>query len=170
MKNFLKACVLLAVLIFQNAQASSLFINGTAAEKYLNGSEAILLNRISTVPDYVRFKSNTTVTPDNFTQWLIRQFNLPNNYGFKLLAKENDKLGFVHYRLQQTVDGIPVEGTMYILHTKNERIESMNGQVMTDVVFPKNISSDFSSSLSFLSVVLKPFSPERSTSVFNRLS
>ncbi|MEP7171240.1 MAG: M4 family metallopeptidase, partial [Bacteroidota bacterium] len=51
----------------------------------------------------------------------------PAASGFKLLNKSTDQVGITHYRYQQTLKGIPVEGTMYIVHVKNNLITSMNG-------------------------------------------
>ena len=115
--------------------ASSQII-GNEAERLVPGSETVTPGKYSKVPEYVRFRSGESVPYEKFEAWLNKQFSLPKTNGFKLLSKDEDKLGFVHYRLQQTINGVPVEGTMYIVHTKNGMVESMNGQVLTDNTFP----------------------------------
>ena len=58
---------------------------------------------------------------------------LPNTGGIEaiFLSALSDDLGMTHYRYQQTYAGIPIEGTVYILHAnKNDRIEQMNGSLV----------------------------------------
>ncbi|MBP8040903.1 MAG: M4 family metallopeptidase [Bacteroidales bacterium] len=45
------------------------------------------------------------------------------------LRSENDDSGFTHYRYQQTYKGYPIHSNVFIIHVKNNRIESMNGQL-----------------------------------------
>lgn len=46
----------------------------------------------------------------------------------KTVTEERDKLGFTHYRYQQTFNGIPVENAILIQHIKNGRVYSQNGK------------------------------------------
>lgn len=43
-----------------------------------------------------------------------------------------DKLGFIHYRFYQTYKGIPIENSMYIIHTKNGLLKSLGGSIVAD--------------------------------------
>lgn len=49
-----------------------------------------------------------------------------------LKSTEKDHLGFVHYRFQQTYLGIPVNRSMYVVSTKNGKIVSLSGSIITD--------------------------------------
>lgn len=49
-----------------------------------------------------------------------------------LKSTEKDKPGFVHYRFYQTWKGIPVNRSMYIINTKDGKIVSMSGSIITD--------------------------------------
>jgi Zn-dependent metalloprotease len=49
-----------------------------------------------------------------------------------LKKTESDKLGFVHYRYYQTYKNVPVENTMYIVHTKNGLLKSLGGNIVLD--------------------------------------
>lgn len=49
-----------------------------------------------------------------------------------LKSTEKDHLGFVHYRFQQTYLGIPVNRSMYVISTKNSKIVSLSGSIITD--------------------------------------
>ena len=54
-------------------------------------------------------------------------------FDFELIGRENDLLGQVHFRFNQTYNGIPIEFAEIIAHTKNGRILSINGQVLDQV-------------------------------------
>ncbi|HYV92691.1 MAG TPA: M4 family metallopeptidase [Chitinophagales bacterium] len=57
---------------------------------------------------------------------------LDANSDLVLLSTETDQIGGVHYRYQQTYQGIPVENSMYIIHTKNGLITGMSGSMVMD--------------------------------------
>jgi bacillolysin len=68
-----------------------------------------------------------------FDQKNARQiFDLDENSDLVLKSTEHDDLGFVHYRFYQTYRGIPIENTMYIVHTKSGKITGMSGTIVTD--------------------------------------
>lgn len=54
----------------------------------------------------------------------------------KLLRNETDALGYTHYRYQQTINGIPVEDAIYIVHEKGGKVMAQNGAWIES--FPKN--------------------------------
>lgn len=55
-----------------------------------------------------------------------------------LLQSDKDELGFEHHRFQQTINGIPVENSFYIVHVKAGKILSENGRWIKDI--PSNVS------------------------------
>lgn len=59
-------------------------------------------------------------------------FGLDANSNLVLQNSETDKLGMTHYRYYQTYKGIPVENTMYIAHTTQDKLISMNGTVVIE--------------------------------------
>jgi bacillolysin len=58
--------------------------------------------------------------------------NLNKNSDMVLMRSESDKLGFIHFRYYQTYNGVPVENTMYIIHTRNGLLRSLGGTIITD--------------------------------------
>jgi Zn-dependent metalloprotease len=77
---------------------------------------------------------------ENGIPWLNQVLKLGENYSWKLLSIENDKLGYTHYRLRQTFSGIPVDGSMYIVHGKNGHVHSANGEYSTISAAPPSSS------------------------------
>lgn len=116
-----------------NLSAASREITGSDAQKLIPGAEKIRVSEFSKVPEFVSFKSGSEIPFDNFQKWAHSTLRIPASHGFLLLNKENDKMGMTHYRYRQTINGIPVEGTMYIVHTRNGMIESVGGQIFDNI-------------------------------------
>gem|GEM_PF-2044288 len=70
-------------------------------------------------------------TPFNLKQ-LKNILNLDAQTDFILINQQTDKLGFTHYRFYQTYKGIPVENSMYVVHTKNGNITGLSGEIVVD--------------------------------------
>lgn len=51
----------------------------------------------------------------------------------KLIATTTDELGFKHYRYQQYYKGIPIEGAVYLMHEKDEKVSLANGQLIKNL-------------------------------------
>src|SRR5690349_16710506 len=49
---------------------------------------------------------------------------LDGNSDLILQRTDQDKLGFIHYRFYQVYKGVPVENSLYIIHTKNGLLKS----------------------------------------------
>ena len=50
-----------------------------------------------------------------------------------LRTTETDRLGFEHFRYQQTIMGIPVENAIYVMHVNNGLVRIQNGQWIKDI-------------------------------------
>lgn len=59
--------------------------------------------------------------------YLKKQLKLTSGYDFQLLEQSTDFLGTTHYRFQQTFKGLPVEYKIYLLHTREGKVASANG-------------------------------------------
>ena len=79
-------------------------------------------------PSFINFDSKAGVTNENFKEKLKKDFNLQPNDDFTLLRKSSDKLGFTHYKYNQTYKGVNVFGAVYIFNEKDNVIESASGK------------------------------------------
>ncbi len=59
----------------------------------------------------------------------------------EMINEHSDHHGYTHYRLYQVYKGIPVENSMYIIHTKNGKMTGMSGEIIVDFDEPGNYSS-----------------------------
>ncbi|MEP6465665.1 MAG: M4 family metallopeptidase [Parafilimonas sp.] len=80
---------------------------------------------------YVTLKASQQV---NFSEALANSiFNFDADLKVNLKKAESDDLGNINYRFYQSYKGIPVEGAMYIVQTKNGKATGISGEVITDV-------------------------------------
>lgn len=78
-------------------------------------------------------------------------FGLDVSSDLLLLNTESDNLGMTHYRYYQTYNGIPVENSMYIVHTQQGKLTGMSGSVIT--AFDKNAVAKSKPSLSKVNAI-----------------
>lgn len=83
-----------------------------------------------------RSASNTRLSNDQQIMFAPSQakllFGMDANADLVLKRTETDQIGFTHYRFYQTWNNIPVENTMYIVHTKNGVLTGMSGSIVID--------------------------------------
>jgi Zn-dependent metalloprotease len=109
-------------------------------EVRLAGAQVIDKSAYTNLPCFIKLDQH--ITQENFVNWAVYAFNVPNNSTFKAYNVEKDKLGFTHTRHKQYINGIPVEGTQVISHCKDGKITIANGD------YYQNFSSNLSASIS----------------------
>lgn len=82
-------------------------------------------------------------TPFNLKQ-LKNILDLDAQTDFILINQQKDRLGITHYRFYQTYKGIPVENSMYVVHTKNGNITGLSGEIVVDFDSYNNYSTSAS--------------------------
>lgn len=90
---------------------------------------------------WIKFKSNVSVKPTQLFDQYKKAFNLGSDDEMRLIKSETDELGFTHYRYQQYHQGVMVFGAIYILHEKENRLQTGNGLIVG------NINSNTTSSI-----------------------
>lgn len=104
------------------------YITGNS-DQGIPGSNKILKNENTNIPSYIGFKDGINVPVAEFKNWMATTFKLDYRFDFKLLKQSEDELGYTKYKYQEYFSGYPVELGIYIVHSKNGRIVSMNGLV-----------------------------------------
>ncbi len=90
----------------------------------------------------IKFAENSKITTNNFFQEISNAEGITDADRFVVIKTENDEIGFTHYRYQQTFKGINVVGGEYLLHEKNGKLISANGN------FYNNLSINTTASVS----------------------
>ncbi|OFX57554.1 MAG: hypothetical protein A2046_10830, partial [Bacteroidetes bacterium GWA2_30_7] len=129
----------LFILGARDISAQTILKNKTA-EKLIQESELILLDDNTGVPTYLKIKKDSFLPFSQFTNWAKEVLKMNSEDDLLQIKSEEDKLGFVHYRFQQTYKNIPVEGGIYISHVKNGQVQTINGKFFKGINI--NITSD----------------------------
>ena len=141
--------IALAILV-----TSSLFSN---AQKVHTGVEAVTKykhasvyrdSKFSALPSFIKFKPESQFDIDELPKWMQSSFKFDPTIGFELLRKDVDNLGHVHYRYQQTYNGTPIEDAIWIAHTKNDKVYSLNGLIYNKLSSPAAPGMDEATALS----------------------
>ena len=106
---------------------------GLEAHQKIEGTSVIRESNISIVPSYIQFQSGRELTRDHIFVWLNKLYKFGSNCEFVLQSQSVDNIGFIHYRYQQTFNGIPIKNAIIIVHTKNDLVKSINGLAFDDL-------------------------------------
>ena len=77
--------------------------------------------------NFITFKENSTYRSSDFQQVFAEQLEVKQNQFFTPIKSEVDQIGYTHQKFQLFHQGIKVEYATYTLHSKNGKLESMNG-------------------------------------------
>lgn len=69
------------------------------------------------------------LTKENVVSQMSSWFGLSLNHTFQQVSERTDELGITHTNYQQYFKGFLVEGNLVMLHSKNGKLTSINGQV-----------------------------------------
>ena len=127
MRSFHLRALLVACLLPLFVQAQ--LLTGDNARKQFPGATVVRIADDNSVPQYVRFSVQQSFDAEAVFHWLRKTTKLDERSTFQLVDTERDRLGMLHYRYQQLFEGIPVHAGMVILHEKNGRIQSINGEL-----------------------------------------
>lgn len=123
----LTAIVGLSLFHFVNKAHSQTIISGEAANQRLAGSNLIRYTHNNSYPDFVDFRHQPGILPEDALKWMEINFHIefPN-----LLVKQKtevDELGYNHVLYAHYYNGIRIENDMYKVHSKNGLVVCING-------------------------------------------
>lgn len=113
----------------------SIFILSAAAQKVITqnknelfaGAETVLMQEGTTIPQLIKFRKGSEIDFRSLEKFIQSQIKSNTRFGLIELDIQTDQLGITHHRFQQTFDGLPIDGSMYLVHERNGKIEMMNG-------------------------------------------
>jgi Zn-dependent metalloprotease len=90
----------------------------------------------------IRFSESSVTTANDFFATFSSKLLISSNDTFTLLKKEQDDIGYTHYRFQQHFNGVPLDGVQFLLHEKNGKLTSANGNFYSglDLITTASIS------------------------------
>ena len=95
----------------------------------IEGVAKFRLNEKEAFPRYVQFDPSQQLSVEQGLAWMSEHFRLNGSISFDFIRRNDDQMGWSHHRFQQLVNGKPVVGGVYILHTKDGFVRSMNGEL-----------------------------------------
>lgn len=107
--------------------------SGRNADLIISGADQILLDTFTSIPAYLEFNPKHRVLFDNFKSWIKINFHMNDLFEFRLFDSFSDALGYKHYRFQEYYSGYLVDKAIYIVHTLNGKVVSMNGRVFNGI-------------------------------------
>jgi len=122
---------------------------GVEAQKIVKNADYVIKDSKLYLPTFIRFAKGYEIEYTNWLDWLNQNFKISNDLNFILIGTEKDNLNEIHYRYQQTFKGIPIYGSIYIVHTKNNKVISLNGKILDKFDSDNNISLNENQALSF---------------------
>jgi Zn-dependent metalloprotease/chitodextrinase len=79
-------------------------------------------------PSSITFNDKSTYRASDYKKVLKDQLKLNEDQSFSKIKTETDAKGYTHNRFQLYQQGIKVEFATYTLHSKSDKLESMNGE------------------------------------------
>jgi Zn-dependent metalloprotease len=133
--------------LFASSQAQVL--TGAAASKKVAGADMIRISDHTGNIDYVQLIPAAEVELSKSEAWLKQVFHLGSESSWVLIGNEKDQLGGLHYRYQQLWNGVPIRDAIFILHTRNGKIFSVNGTLYPELHILNQPAMDQSAALTY---------------------
>ncbi|MCC7303612.1 MAG: M4 family metallopeptidase [Bacteroidia bacterium] len=102
-------------------------VSGGDAEQQMPGSRSHWYNNFSTVPSFIVMSPGAEINVENAFTRAASLLKISSDDQLQLIRVEEDHLGYQHYRYQQYHKGYKVKDGIYILHSRNGQVVSMNG-------------------------------------------
>lgn len=129
--NFISVIVL--CLFFSTNAFSQSVLTGLEAHQKLSGTQTLYYSNSNQIPSYIKFQKGKSLNRDFAIAWYQKAFDLST---FKFLYKSEltDKLGQIHYKYEIEYNGVLIENTVLTLHSVNDKIVSISGNVNKETV------------------------------------
>jgi Zn-dependent metalloprotease len=105
--------------------------------EYCKNPDASIFSSV-TLNGWVKFKPNIALNTATLFQTNKTSFGLQNNIEMKKIKTEVDDLGFTHSWYREFVNDIPVLFGHFIVHEKNNQLQSGNGKIYTAATINAN--------------------------------
>ncbi|WP_051568450.1 M4 family metallopeptidase [Crocinitomix catalasitica] len=145
-----KLIVILFIAIGPLVGYSQKVLVGAEAHKVIKGAEMVRTSPYSDLPSFIRLQKENGIEIDNVKNWYKTVFKLNPEMDFKLIQSEADNIGFVHHKFQQTYKGIPLQDGIWNVHTKHDKVVSLNGLIYNKIVAPTIASLSENAALSIV--------------------
>ena len=127
MKKFV---LLVSITILSQILFSQVYVSGDA-ENYAVGADVVRFKEHSQVPAYIKFKNDYAIHVENALQYTKSFLNAENSDFVLKNMQQNGKNSQTH-RYIQTLNGYPIEFSMWNIHVKDGKVTAMNGDIFSN--------------------------------------
>ncbi len=127
--SYTKHLFLFALFYVPFAMNAQRIHTGAAASSQYRHAEVVRESSFSTLPSFIKIRKSDQFDIDMLDAWMKSNFKFDPNISFVEIRKDVDNLGHIHYRYQQTYYGQPVEDAIWIAHTNQDKVYSLNGLI-----------------------------------------
>ena len=120
---------LLLLCFFSFSMGFSQVLTGEEARKEFPGATKVRMDEQTNLPKHIELDPSLNLTVAEAIDLLSKNAKLGNETSFELIRRNEDRLGMSHHRYQQLINGIPVVSGIYLFHTANGKVQSMNGEL-----------------------------------------
>ncbi|MBT6029447.1 MAG: PKD domain-containing protein [Crocinitomicaceae bacterium] len=106
---------------------------GEEAHLKIKGAEIVRESSHSEIPSYIKFRTGKEIDFDNIVVWIKKNLKLNPKSELKLMNELQDQFGHIHYKFQQTENGLPVQFAQWIVHTVNDHVYALNGMLHSNI-------------------------------------
>lgn len=147
-KYYTKVLFLLALVYVPFGMNAQRIHTGADASSQYRNAEVVRESQFSTLPSFIKFRKSEQFDIDMLNAWMKSNFKFDPNISFVEIRQDIDNLGHIHYRYQQTYYGQPVEDAIWIAHTSNDKVYSLNGLIYDKLATTSTPSMDEATALS----------------------
>ena len=122
--------IVVVFLLFISVTLTGQTFEGKEAGKKVEGSKLIKLDEKSKSIQFIQLKEDYHYSSKDQAKWLNNSLKFTKKHSAKILQEEVDKKGFTHTKYQISYMDIPVEGSVFTVHSNNGRIHSANGKYL----------------------------------------
>ncbi|MCX6291246.1 MAG: PKD domain-containing protein, partial [Bacteroidetes bacterium] len=119
-------CLIFFILL--HLVSSAQFFSGNDADKKVPGASEVRINESTRSISFIRLNEKNSMPANDAAGWLKSVLHARPEDDVRLYHTEQDKIGFTHFRYRQYYQNIPVEYSMYIVHVRDGKIISANGE------------------------------------------
>ena len=128
MKKHAKNLLAFFLLATISTSVYSQVLEKNEASKVVDGSKLIRLDERGKHIKYIQLNDNYFYSKANEINWLNKTLKFSKDHSLKAISKNTDKKGFSHTKYQISFKNIPIEGSVYSVHSINGKIHSANGE------------------------------------------
>ncbi|MCX6272403.1 MAG: M4 family metallopeptidase [Bacteroidetes bacterium] len=106
---------------------------GREAKKRIPGADVIRVKTPNRIPDYIHLNPQACFPQDQLVNWLHQNLTIPADFSIIKMRTLPDDKGETHDRYRQSYQSVPVWDANFIVHQKNGKVYSMNGDLYSTI-------------------------------------